>query len=74
MELLKTAGLYVLARLGEASTWGALVAWTGAEIGIKANPDFNNAVVHLGLAAAALAGVLIKEGWQAKAPNLGIGK
>jgi hypothetical protein len=66
MDFLKTAGLYLLGRLGEASTWASLVAWGGAELHIQTNADFNIAAVHLGLAAATLAGVLIKEGWQAK--------
>jgi hypothetical protein len=66
MDLLKTAGLYLLGRFGEASTWASLVAWAGAELHVQTNSDFNTAIVHLGLAAAALAVVLIKEGWQSK--------
>jgi hypothetical protein len=66
MDLLKIAGAYALARLGEASTWSTLVAWSSAELHIQTSGDFNTAFVHFGLAAAALAGVLIKEGWQAK--------
>ncbi len=66
MDLLKLAASYVLGRLGEASTWASLVAWGGAELHIQTNADFNTALVHFGLAAAALAGVLVKEGWQSK--------
>jgi hypothetical protein len=64
MSLVKTVSVYVLARLGESGTWASLVAWAAAELGVKTNADFNTAIVHLGLAAATLAGVLIKEGWR----------
>jgi len=67
MDLLKSAGRYLLARAGEASTWATLLASLAAEIGVHLNPDLNTALVHLGVAAATFAGVLVKEGWQAKA-------
>jgi hypothetical protein len=66
MDLLKDAGLYLIARLGEASTWATLVAYFAGQTGLHLNPDLNGPITQLGLAAAALAGVLIKEGWQAK--------
>jgi hypothetical protein len=66
MSLIKTVFVYLLARLGESSTWSSLIAWASAEIGIRTNADFNKALVHVGLALVALAGVLIKEGWQIK--------
>jgi hypothetical protein len=66
MDLIKPLLLYLVARFGEASTWASLVAWVAAELQVRTSAEFNTAVVHLGLAAAALAGVLIKEGVTAK--------
>jgi hypothetical protein len=67
MTLIKSVFAYLIARLGEASTWSSLIAWASAEIGIRTNADFDKALIHAGLAIIALAGVLIREGWQIKA-------
>lgn len=66
MNLLKSAGMYLLARLGESSTWATMLGSVSAEFSIHLNPDFNTALVHFGIASATLVGILVKEGWQAK--------
>jgi hypothetical protein len=69
MDFVKAILAYLLARFGEPSTWSSLIAWGSAEIGIKTNADFDKALVHVGLALIALAGVLTREGWQIKAKS-----
>ena len=67
MNLLKTAGSYLLARLGEASTWASINAAIAAQFGLHINPDLNGPLAQVVVAGATLVGVLIKEGWQVKA-------
>jgi hypothetical protein len=62
--ILSTVITYILSRLTEASSVASIVGWVAAEIGIRNQPDLNNAVVQLIISAVALIGVLRKEGVQ----------
>lgn len=55
---------YILARLSEASTWSAILAFLSAQMGLHLNPHLNGWVVQLGVCLAASAGILLKEGWR----------
>lgn len=66
MELLKAAGSYALGRLKEASTWGSVAVLVETQTHVALNGDFKVAAVNVCVSIAALAGVLIKEGWRAK--------
>ena len=66
LSLAKLAFNYALGRMGEASTWASITAGAAAQMHLHLNPDFDSALVRVGLALTALAGVVIKEGWQAK--------
>lgn len=72
MDLVKQVASYLLARLGESATWATILAYITAQTGLHLNPALNGPITQIGLGLVALAGVLIKEGWQAK--NDGSGK
>lgn len=55
---------YLAARLSEATTYAALAAVL-AGAGVKIPPGVWQDVTFAGMAAAALAAVVIKEGWRA---------
>lgn len=64
----KQFGMYLLGRLGEASTWAAIVGWVSVTyFNSSLPPNLQNTIVQFGVSAAALAAVLIKEGWRVKA-------
>ncbi|MGO9008070.1 MAG: hypothetical protein ACLQIQ_08495 [Beijerinckiaceae bacterium] len=66
MEFLQTAGLYLLARLNEKTTWVGIIGWVVTEVGLKLNLDFSTALVQVGVSLAGMALVLVNEGWFAK--------
>jgi hypothetical protein len=67
MDLVKQFASYLLARLGESSTWATVLAYIAAQTGLHLNPDLNGPITQIALGIVALVGVLIKEGWQAAA-------
>lgn len=69
MDLVKTLVAYLVARLSEASTWASLTAYLGAQFGLHLNSDLDGPLAQLVVAASALAGVLIREGWQQKSSD-----
>ncbi len=60
--LLRTAADYAVSRLSEPSTWAGIAAALAGSMHMQFNSDFTKALIAFGMAGAAMAAIILKEG------------